>query len=106
MTYDNLLRQRLTHLLTKKGVTEYKMSLDLGRSKNYIRDITSERSLPSMSEFFYICEYLGVTPKEFFDEEIDNPALVSKVIQGISKLNDTDINNLLYTIDRFGENTK
>ncbi len=39
MTYDNLLRQRLTHLLTRKGVTEYKMSLDLGRSKNYIRDI-------------------------------------------------------------------
>lgn len=22
-----------------------------------------------MQSFFYICEYLGVTPKEFFDEE-------------------------------------
>lgn len=29
----------------------------------------SGRALLSMSEFLYICEYLGVTPMEFFNEE-------------------------------------
>ena len=52
-----------------KQISERKMSLDLGHSTSYIRSITSGRALPSMSEFLYICEYLGVTPMEFFNEE-------------------------------------
>ena len=64
--YESFVRTRITELRRKKGVAEYRMSLELGRSKNYIQGITSGRSMPSMSEFFCICEYLGVTPQEFF----------------------------------------
>ena len=42
------------------------MSLDLGKSGSYMRSISIGKALPSMHEFLRICEYLGVTPQEFF----------------------------------------
>lgn len=56
---EQFIRERLFKLREEKQVSERKMSLDLGHSTSYIRGITSGRSLPSMSEFLYICEYLG-----------------------------------------------
>ena len=77
---EQFIRDRISYLRTKKGISEYKMILDLGHSISYIQSIYSGKALPSMSEFLYICEYLGVSPKEFFDSEIDEPQLVNKLI--------------------------
>ena len=53
-----------------------------------------------MAEFLYICKYLGVTPSDFFDEEIDNPALIKKALEGISRLSERDLSLLLSLIER------
>ena len=58
---------RITELRIKKNVSEYQMSLDLGKNKSYIQSISSGRSLPTMENFLEICEYLEVTPCQFFD---------------------------------------
>jgi len=84
----------------KKGVSEYRMSTDMGRSKNYIQGITSGRSLPSLSEFIYMCEYLGVTPRDFFDEQLENPALLQEAIDSLRTLGDDDITLILTNIKR------
>jgi len=84
----------------KKGVSEYKMSINLGHSKSYIQSITSGRAMPSISEFLYICEYLGTTPKDFFDNELDNPALLQQAIDGLKALKDADISLILNNINR------
>ena len=68
MQDEKFIRERITKLRLNKNVSEYRMSLDLGHSDSYIRNITSGKALPSMSEFLYICEYFNITPKEFFDE--------------------------------------
>jgi transcriptional regulator with XRE-family HTH domain len=62
------------------------MSLDLGHSKRYIQSISSGKSLPSLSEFLYICEYLGVPPKDFFDEEIQEPTLTNELYKADKSL--------------------
>ena len=71
------IRDRITELRLNKNISEYKMSMDLGHSKSYIQSISSGRALPSMSEFLYICDYLGVTPQEFFNEAV----VLNKVFQ-------------------------
>ena len=48
------------------------MSLAIGHSAGYINGIENGRSFPSMEVFFYICEYLEITPKDFFDIETKN----------------------------------
>ncbi len=64
---EDEIRSRITELRKQKNVSEYRMSLDLGKSKGYIQSITSGRSMPSMSEFLNICDYFKITPGEFFN---------------------------------------
>ncbi len=97
---DKFIRERLSVLRTKKGISEYKMSLDLGHSKGYVQSISSGRALPSMAEFLYICEYLGVTPKEFFDDSIQEPTLVHELYALVKDMPREDIAVLISTAKR------
>lgn len=91
----NFIRERISQLRTNQGISEYKMSLDLGHSKSYIQSISSGKALPSMSEFLYICEYLGVTPKHFFDSDIAEPQAIQELVSHALKLSTEDLSMLV-----------
>jgi len=99
----DFIRERISELRIKKNISEYKMSMDLGHSKSYIQGISSGRALPSLGEFIYICEYLGVTPKEFFDDKTDEPQLVTELYELSKKLNENDLNILINTAQRLAD---
>lgn len=40
----NFIGERISELRLKKNVSEYQMSLDLGKNKSYIQSLTSGRS--------------------------------------------------------------
>ena len=86
MDYTQWFSERLTQLRLEKDVSARDMSLSLGQSASYINKIENRRALPSMVGFFYICEYLGITPQEFFDSETVSPAKCSELLQHIQKL--------------------
>ena len=64
--YQNEFGIRLSKLRGHKGVSARDMSLSIGQNAGYINSIENGRALPSMKTFFVICEYLGITPCEFF----------------------------------------
>ena len=100
---ETFIRERITELRIKKGVSEYKMSTELGHSKSYIQSITSGRALPSLSEFLYICDYLSVTPKDFFDQDITEPLLLRQLINLSQNMSDKDLLALINIADRLNE---
>ena len=61
-----LFARRLTELRINKGISARDMSLSIGQSAGYINNIENGVNLPSMTVFFYICEYLGIEPKKIF----------------------------------------
>ena len=91
MQDEKFIRERITKLRLNKNISEYRMSLDLGHSDSYIRNITSGKALPSMAEFLYICEYFNITPKEFFDEDTKNPELINDFISISKGLSNDDL---------------
>lgn len=97
------IRERISILRTKKNVSEYKMSTDLGHSKSYMQSISSGRSMPSLGEFLYICEYLGVTPREFFDEKISEPQLVQRLYELTRDMPEADLKILISTAERLND---
>lgn len=94
------VRERITQLRIAKGVSEYQMSYDLGHSRGYINNISSGKSVPSLQGFFEICDYFGITPQAFFDQEHDNPALAAKAVDEIRRLDDEDTLMILTLINR------
>lgn len=99
----NFIRERLTELRIEQNISEYKMSLDLGHSKSYIQSISSGKALPSLTEFLYICDYLNISPKDFFDTELTNPLLVSQALEGLKQLAPDDLQTIINLIERFNK---
>ena len=97
------VRNRISELRTKKGVSEQKMSLDLGHSKSYIQSISSGKALPSFSEFLYIRDYLGVTPKEFFDADTKEPQSVCKLTELAKNMTTDDLVALITMAERLAD---
>ena len=97
---ENFVRDRITQLRLKKGVSEYQMGFDLGHSRGYIYNISSGKSLPPFKEFFAICEYFGITPSESFSSDGSDPVLVHKAAEGLRQLDDSDLLMVLNLIDR------
>ena len=94
------VRERITQLRIQKGVSEYKMSYDLGHSRGYINNISSRKTLPSMTEFFAICDYFGITPIEFFNQNKSNPKLSQDVLSALEQLNEDDLQLTFMNINR------
>jgi len=97
---EQFIRDRISRLREEKQISERKMSLDLGHSTSYIRSITSGRALPSMREFLYICEYLGITPSEFFNEEQPITLMQQKAINHIHSTSDADLPLIIELLER------
>lgn len=57
---------RLSELRNAKAISAREMSLSLGQGAGYINNIENANNLPSMAMFFEICEFLDISPREFF----------------------------------------
>lgn len=82
---------RLAQLREKKGVSARDMSLSIGQNPGYINNIESGKSMPSLTGIFYICEYLGISPSDFFDMDNQNPTKLLEVINDLKRLNDKQL---------------
>ena len=104
--YENLIPQRITELRKQKGVSARDMSLSLGQANNYINNIENKKALPSMQAFFSICDYLGVTPREFFDDGNQNPKAMRKFIKEGGKLSDENMALILALMKKLNGKNK
>lgn len=85
---------RLAQLRTKKGVSARDMSLSIGQNPGYINNIENGKAFPSLQGFFYICEYLNITPQEFFDTETKAPDKLRDILEDMKKLNDAQLEHI------------
>ncbi len=86
---------RLVELRQAKGVSARDMSLSLGQSAGYINNIENGVNLPSMTVFFYICEYLNISPRDFFDIDTANPTKANELLSAAQKLNSEQLDHLI-----------
>jgi transcriptional regulator with XRE-family HTH domain len=87
--------QRLAALRISKGVSARDMSLSIGQSAGYINNIENGVCFPSMAVFFYICDYLGVTPSEFFDTRSQVPTKERELLEAVKGLNSENLDHLI-----------
>ena len=89
--------ERLTKLRLEKGVSARDMSLSIGQSAGYINNIENGIAFPSMTVFFYICEYLNITPMEFFETDMHSPSKNTELLEAVRGL-DTEQLSLVIAV--------
>lgn len=94
MNYEKFFAERLNTLRTQQNVSAREMSLDIGQNESYINRIENGKAFPSMQAFFYICEYLNITPKDFWDIENHTPQKIDKLNIYLKKLNSEQLDVL------------
>ena len=92
--YENDFALRLSELRLKKGVSARDMSLSLGQNSGYINHIENCQTLPSMTVFFNICEYLSITPQQFFELDNPNPVLINEMLNNLKLLNTEELDSI------------
>lgn len=97
--YEEQFCSRLTQLRLEKGVSARDMSLSLGQSESYINRIENRKMLPSVSSFFYICEYFGVTPQEFFNLEEAPPLEIMEAARKLAAMDEEKRRHLIAVIN-------
>ena len=93
--YEEQFPLRLAQLRVLKGVSARDMSLSRGQNAGYINNIESGKSMPSLSGIFYICEYLGITPKDFFDIDAASPSKANELYSIAKGLSNEQLDNLI-----------
>ena len=91
----NDFAKRLAQLRISKNVSARDMSLSIGQSAGYINNIENGLNYPSMSMFFYICDYLDVSPKDFFDTHANSPARLSELDEAAKNLSEEQLSHII-----------
>ncbi len=99
--YEEFFIKRLALLREIKGVSAREMSLAIGQNESYINRIENGKSFPSMQVFFYICEYLGVTPMDFFNENVANPKQLAHLVDKLCGRSQAQLDLLEQLLEQF-----
>ena len=75
------------------------MSLSIGQNPGYINNIETGKALPSMASFFYICDFLKITPQEFFDTEAALPEEIRYITANLKKLDARQLQSISVVVE-------
>lgn len=101
--YIAFLRSRISELLVQRGISEHKLSLELGKGGSYIRAITNGLTLPSVKELFNIIAYFEISPAEFFEGLDDKGSLRSELHEKLRSLDDDSLEKIATFIKWIGK---
>lgn len=87
--------KRLVALRVSKGASARDRACRLVRALAISINIENGVNYPSMTVFFYICDYLGISPKEFFDTETLNPSKANELLSEAKGLSSEQLDHLI-----------
>ena len=92
--YEEFTQNRIAQLRMQKNVSARDMSLSLGQNNSYINQIENKKALPSLQGLFYICEYFGITPQQFFDDGSAYPVQLADLVEDMKKLDAASLEHI------------
>lgn len=96
--FEDYIAKRLGILRSKRKISAREMSLSMGQGPAYINNIENKNSLPSMQGFYYICEFLKISPKDFFDDGVANPEKLNDLVADLKTLNEEQLSTIISVV--------
>lgn len=103
MEYEKAFSERLAKLRINAGMSARDLGLSMGQSSGYINKIERAQNMPSMTGFFYMCEILKITPKDFFDDAVQDPYRVNAITEKLKLMSDKQLSAIEAVIEAIME---
>ncbi len=104
--YEEKFADRLSHLRSQQDISARDMSLLLGQNPGYINTIENGKAFPSLSNFFYICEFLQISPRDFFDWDVQNPKELNELTAQLKHLDSQQLTAIATIVNGLVEHTQ
>ena len=94
--------ERLQQLMDERGLNMYSLAKRSGLSWNTIKNFYSRQSKPTVTTISMLCDGLGITLSQFFEEDSDNAHLTAEqqhLINRWNQLTDKEKQTISDTID-------
>lgn len=79
--------KRITWFREKKGMTVNKLANEAGISQSYLREIELGKKNPTVETLRLLCDTLGITLKDFFDDGTVSPLEKDELSAVLFRLN-------------------
>ena len=100
----NFIGERITSLRLNEGISEYKLSKNIGKCNNYINKVASGSITPTLDSLLAICEYFGITLAQFFQDESTSVSLTAeKIIAIVPHISEDKLHSLLTIVNSLKE---
>ena len=100
----NFIGERITSLRLNEGISEYKLSKNIGKCNNYINKVASGSITPTLDSLLAICEYFGITPQQFFDMDSPYPSQFATLMEDLKQLDFETLSHLTALVKRLVQN--
>ena len=90
---------RISHLRKQKNISVNKLAKTAGISQSYLRDIELENKNPTIEIVALICQALGISLKDFFDDDSATTIENDPLLQRIYKMNPQQREALLHFLN-------
>ena len=96
----DFIANRITSMRMSAGISEYKISKNIGKCNNYINKVASGSLIPTIDSLSSICEYFGITLSQFFKEEDTTLSLTAeKIIAVLPHISEEKLQSLLIIVN-------
>lgn len=100
----NFIGERITSLRLNEGISEYKLSKNIGKCNNYINKVASGSITPTLDSLLAICEYFAITLAQFFQDESTSVSLTAeKIIAIVPHISEDKLQSLLTIVNSLKE---
>lgn len=80
------IAKRIIFLREQKRYTTNKLALKAGISQSFLRDLELANKKPTVETIRVLCETLGISLRDFFDEETENAIMNDNLLRAIYRL--------------------
>ena len=98
------ISKRVENLRECKGISAREMSRGINKEETYIRQVETGKIIPSITVLSLICQYLGISIKDFFDDEVENPESLNYLIKILRPLGKREIESITSITELISEN--
>ncbi len=91
----SFIKERYARIRLAHNISARRLSMELGQSSEYINQIETGKSMPSVEGLINFCDYFGMSASEFFDDRIAFPVEYKAIADELNKMDAMEIGLML-----------
>lgn len=101
--FRKAVADRMKALRLSTGLNARDLSIRMGMNPGFVHSIENQTRFPSPESWTAIFDYFRIEPKDFFDFGVEYPALIQETLQGLKKLDKSQVILINQMVDQMIE---